>query len=140
MDVRCYIIKLVRFSSRSRSQVNMLNLKKAPELLIILNGSDEGLDRLGAYKTINMSDLNADVASILEGIIELRSLDGQKCLIKVQDLVDTLNPDFDDDDYDDPYAEVWEAFVSSLSNEKIDYLILLVSFTDDGHGSVSYFY
>jgi len=113
----------------------MPNKKEDAELLQILNGSEQELVQLDASKTINMSELDMDIASILEGVIELRSLDGKKCLIKIQDLVDTLNPDFDDDDYDDPYAEIWEEFVLSLSNEKLDYLVVMVSFTDDQQGT-----
>jgi len=56
---------------------------------------------------------------------EITNTDGIKTLYDIRDLKETLNPDFDDDDYEDPYAELWEAFVNALIECNADYLVVI---------------
>ena len=50
------------------------------------------------------SEIEIDVYYIFEGLADI-SYDKKHMLCKVQVMQETLNPDFDDDDNDDPYEE-----------------------------------
>lgn len=62
---------------------------------------------------ISGSELDADVISILEGIIDLTPVDPSQFmwLVKMETLIDSLNDEGLEEGYDDAFKDKWEAFV-----------------------------
>ena len=96
------------------------------ELLVLLNSTNVESFKSPPFEVYKSSELNDNIVDIMEGFdCFLSSSDGLKQLYPVADLESTLNPDFDDEDYVDDYAELWEAFVVKLLEKKAQYLIII---------------
>lgn len=65
---------------------------------------------------VKASDLDRDVLDILEGIVELTPVDPTSgmWLIEMKTLLDTLDDNGLEDDYEDAFKEQWTAFVKRL--------------------------
>ena len=96
------------------------------KLLVLLNSKREDSYDTSDFKVFKSSQLDINIEDILEGFdCFLSSDDGLKKLYPVKDLESTLNPDFDDDDYEDPYADIWEDFVLKLLDKQVKYLVVI---------------
>lgn len=71
--------------------------------------------------SVKSGDLDINICDILEGF-GCSSEDNKSMLFWIEDLRSTLNPEFDSD-YEDPYADIWDAFVKGVLTKNVDILI-----------------
>ena len=104
----------------------MISIQEYKALSKVFSNLEVSQDKTLNVETLKNTDIQLDINDILEGIYsEIRSSDGSQILYNVQDLKETLKPEFDDEDYEDSDAKKWEEFINALVRNNIDYLIVI---------------